>query len=223
MTNKRKLSLRELKFAKTRLKTMEVFIELIKEKSFDKVTIEEVCYNAEISKGTFFNHFPSKEHIYTYYGWNFCTRLIKNLDRNCENLSSVEKIKYIFNFTIEEEKKYSGMFNLYISHILRRKREVIKELKFTKSDLLYIYPNVEKYRGTTDISIPVVSDIFEQILKEGINNNEFNSELDVKKTILMLLSVYLSPPISYKFIREDYNLEEFYNYFLNDILCMIVR
>jgi len=60
-------SLREINFAKTRLNILKVVKDRITQKDFDDITVDEICKYAEISRGTFFNYFPSKNHIFNYY------------------------------------------------------------------------------------------------------------------------------------------------------------
>lgn len=52
--------LRYRKKLKARLAVERVALELVIERGYDGVTVEDVCARAEISKKTFFNYFPSK-------------------------------------------------------------------------------------------------------------------------------------------------------------------
>ena len=79
--SKSSLSLRDLNFAKTRYSILQAFLKIVKVKEYENITIDEICNTAEISRGTFFNYFPSKEHIYTYYGWCFCAEMFVEIGR----------------------------------------------------------------------------------------------------------------------------------------------
>ena len=52
--------LRYRKKLKARLAVERAALELVIERGFDGVTVEDICARAEISKKTFFNYFPSK-------------------------------------------------------------------------------------------------------------------------------------------------------------------
>lgn len=214
------MTLRDLNFAKTRYNIWQAFLDLIKTKNYEDITIDEVCENAEVSRSTFFNYFPSKEHLYTYYGWTFCAELFIQLN-NIENkaLSCYEKIKFVFNFVVKEDQQNANQFSLFVSHILRRDINIINEVKYTRADFLYKYPDKEEYfKGSKVIKLPTVGDIFYQLLREGVEEKVFRPDIDIKKTLFHLLSLLFSPPIVCKFMRKDCSLEVVYGLLLDDIL-----
>lgn len=57
------LGLRERKRRETRLRIEDCGTELILERGFDQVTLEEICEKAGVSRRTFFNYFDSKDQV----------------------------------------------------------------------------------------------------------------------------------------------------------------
>ena len=58
MPNKEtRYSLRERKYAKTKISLANAFMERLKTKRFSDIAIKEVCENVEVSEGTFYNYF----------------------------------------------------------------------------------------------------------------------------------------------------------------------
>ncbi|AWT25768.1 hypothetical protein Csp1_09620 [Corynebacterium provencense] len=55
--------LRERKRRETRLRIEDCGTELILERGFDQVTLEEICDRAGVSRRTFFNYFDSKDQV----------------------------------------------------------------------------------------------------------------------------------------------------------------
>jgi AcrR family transcriptional regulator len=218
------LTLREYKYAKTRADIWDAFLELVNEKDFEKISINEVCEKAHVSRGTFFNYFPSKEHLYTYYGWCFCADLYICLNESpSKNLSCKEKIKFIFNYTATENKKTSDQFSKFVIHILRRPLNIINEIKFTKVDFLYRYPSYNHcFSDSAEMALPTVGEHFFQIVQEGIERKEFRSDISVKGTVYKILAIYFSPPVISKFLRQELTLQDVYEETIDDLLEAII-
>ncbi|WP_246394727.1 TetR/AcrR family transcriptional regulator [Corynebacterium anserum] len=58
-----KMGLRERKRRETYLRIEDEATRLFLEKSYDEVTLEEICEAAVVSRRTFFNYFQSKDHV----------------------------------------------------------------------------------------------------------------------------------------------------------------
>jgi AcrR family transcriptional regulator len=68
--------LRERKKQRTRRLIAETARELFAERGFDAVTVAEVARAAEVSEGTVFNYFPTKEQLFYGEMEHFETRLV---------------------------------------------------------------------------------------------------------------------------------------------------
>lgn len=230
------LTQREFKFANTRYKTLEVFLKYIKEEREEELTIDVICEEVGISRGTFFNYFPSKEHLFTYYGYDFCSKLWLDLqNKEKQGMSVTERIEYIFSFTAKEDEKYSNSFTKFVRHILRRGEKMLEELPYTRADLLFVLPkdhekiiedpklkhqiSKEGQLASKDIiHIPTVGEMLHLLIIEGVRTGVFNKEIPVDKMLIHLLNLYFSPPITGKFLGKDHNLKDFYQYLLPDLL-----
>jgi AcrR family transcriptional regulator len=61
-------SRRERKKERTRQEIYRAAMELFLARGFDAVTIEDICTAADVAKGTFFLHFPTKDALLLEYG-----------------------------------------------------------------------------------------------------------------------------------------------------------
>lgn len=60
-------SRRERRQAKLKAELFRKAVDLFAERGYDSVTVDEIAAAADIAKGTFFNYFPSKEHVLVEY------------------------------------------------------------------------------------------------------------------------------------------------------------
>ena len=58
------LGRRERKAAETRIRLFRSAVQLFTERGFANVTVEDITDRADVGKGTFFNYFESKEHVF---------------------------------------------------------------------------------------------------------------------------------------------------------------
>ncbi len=58
---------RERRKEETRQRIITAALELMQEKPFDQLTVEEITERADVAKGTFFHYFPTKEHLLYAY------------------------------------------------------------------------------------------------------------------------------------------------------------
>lgn len=59
---------RERRRAETRARILDAALALFIERGFAATTVEDITRAADVAKGTFFNYFPSKEHIFSAFG-----------------------------------------------------------------------------------------------------------------------------------------------------------
>jgi len=230
------LTQREYKFANTRYKTLEVFLKYIKEEREEDLTIDVICEEVGISRGTFFNYFPSKEHLFTYYGYDFCAMLWLDLQEMKQQKTSVQaRIEYVFSYTAREDHKYSNSFTKFVRHILRRGDKMLEELPYTRADLIHVLPeSFEKILQDPGLShdisqegrlaskdvihIPTVGEMLHLLIIEGVKEGAFTKETPVDKMLIHLLNLYFAPAITGKFLGKKQSLESFYQYLLPDLL-----
>src|SRR5246127_2706617 len=59
---------RERRRLETRERLYRAALELFGERGFLETTVEDITEAADVGKGTFFNYFPTKEHVLATYG-----------------------------------------------------------------------------------------------------------------------------------------------------------
>lgn len=104
---------------KSKEKIIQTLLDLMEQHQFEDITVAEICANANISRGTFYNHFPSKESVIRTY-----TREIamKYLDTNVKiDEDWAKNIAYDF-FTLSKSNSwyFSLLHKQNLFHLLRK-------------------------------------------------------------------------------------------------------
>lgn len=98
MTHLKKFSRRDRKKAQTRLSLLDAVINRLYDNPLANITIEVICDDVDISKGTFFQYFPQKTDVLVLYGllWNIeALWMVTNSPKISPGLGALE---YIFKW-----------------------------------------------------------------------------------------------------------------------------
>jgi AcrR family transcriptional regulator len=71
---------RERHRTETRERLYRAALDLFAERGFLRTTVEDITEAADVGKGTFFNYFPTKEHILAEFGGGYVAAVQKSLD-----------------------------------------------------------------------------------------------------------------------------------------------
>ena len=74
-------SRRERRRAETRERIFRSALQLFAARGFLETTVEDITEAADVGKGTFFNYFPTKEHVVAHYGEERLHELERSLER----------------------------------------------------------------------------------------------------------------------------------------------
>jgi AcrR family transcriptional regulator len=77
---------RERRRLETRERIYRAALELFAERGFMETTVEDITEAADVGKGTFFNYFPTKEHVLATYG----AERVANVERALERARATE-------------------------------------------------------------------------------------------------------------------------------------
>jgi len=72
---------RERRRAETRERIFRAALHLFAQRGFLETTVEDITNAADVGKGTFFNYFPTKEHVLATFGSERLTALERALER----------------------------------------------------------------------------------------------------------------------------------------------
>ena len=106
----------DVRVKRTYRQLIESFLKLLKEKSFDEISISEICEGADVHRATFYKHFNDKTEFL-----NFCVKqLLSDVDLSQvlsypspENVkdSCMSFVKVLFTFIDENRVLFSAVFS----------------------------------------------------------------------------------------------------------------
>ena len=78
---KPRISRRERHRAEMRERIFRAALQLFAERGYLETTVEDITEAADVGKGTFFNYFPTKEHVLSHYGEERLQEIERSLER----------------------------------------------------------------------------------------------------------------------------------------------
>lgn len=168
----------------TRIKILEIALELFKEKGMSAVKVTEICQTAGVSVGAFYHHFPSKESI---------------IERGYQSIDA-----YI------EENMKNRSFDYYSEKILCLFREanlVMEELgwKFIADVYKYTLTTGNKYTLSTD-RFPYR--FIQESLETGAKVGEFRRDIDSSRAAEFLMKLVRGITFDWCICEGSYSLAE---------------
>jgi AcrR family transcriptional regulator len=141
MTGKRKTDRRP---QRTKRQLSLALVELIKEKSFDDITVQDVIDRADIGRSTFYTHFRDKEDLLDKDWERLLTTLAGHIDWDRAGEGSFVPVAHFFQHLKEAQTFYKGL-------VRSRKTDWI-----FKSGVRYFSKNIEAALNarTKSTSIP---------------------------------------------------------------------
>lgn len=122
-----KLSRKERERLKRRELILDVAEETIIKHGFDNATMDEIAEKSEVAKGTLYNHFESKTHIYIAIcergSSKLNDRMSKVLTKDLSGLKMVEELGTTYLNFITQNTHYFHAFNFYEGVVTDKKSD----------------------------------------------------------------------------------------------------
>ncbi len=116
------LTKRQIQAQNTHRKIYNIAIELIEKKGFHNITIAEICKEANVSVGSFYNYFESKyeilNEIFKLADEYFSTTVLSNLQEGTTYDKIIKFFEYYGNYNVDRgvdfiKQLYVGKNNLF--------------------------------------------------------------------------------------------------------------
>ena len=179
-----KPSLRERKFAKTKLALLEAAVIELEHCSLEGVSVKALCDRVDVSEATFFNYFPKKTDLLDYYIqlWNL------ELSWVCQQ-SEVEGLALIdelFQRCARDFQKHTGMLTEIIAYLARqRSRVTAPELGLAERQKAF-----PKLVGIEEVEIQGLDRIWMSGLQQAVASGQLPKNTHIPTAIIGLAAIF---------------------------------
>ncbi|WP_251197652.1 TetR/AcrR family transcriptional regulator [Anaerotardibacter muris] len=149
----------------TREKLLETAIDLVNQHGMRYLTIRNICDEAGISTGSFYNLFDDKDDLIAYYLSNIFTSYKQKAEDLAETHTALERVVLIYRF--------------YIDCVLETGIEFITGLYSSITNPAFNF--LER-----DADKELVLDRVRQDLEEGVTSGEVKADLDINEALLRI-------------------------------------
>jgi len=187
-------SLREKKHARTKIALMNAFMERLQNSRFEDISIKEVCKNAEISEGTFFNYFPEKIDVITYYVNLMTMKFIWKAQKKASKGKYIALVNAFFEEMADDLARINITYEI-ISIM------VVQHEKPKKA----VIPDIEKHlffpdlAGIEAISPLMIDDFFRECMEGALKNGEIPGSVNIGNALVSLITIMVGTMIAVKF------------------------
>lgn len=174
----------------TKNKIYDVAVELINEKEFDDISVSEICEEADVSIGTFYYYFESKQKI-LFSIYNKADDFFEDeVEPSLKSESTLGKIK--------------EYLNSYIKYIKKDGVEMVKHLYIPDNKLF-----VKKGRA--------MKTLLQEIIEEGQKNNEVSNDILPEEAVNYIFVIMRGVVFDWCLYDGEYNIVEYSQKFINNI------
>lgn len=197
-------SLREKKYAKTKIALASAFIERMKTAKFSDISIKEVCESAEVSEGTFFNYFPQKIDVVFYYQQIVSLKISWQIRQLWEMKTSRELIEMMFDLIAEKIEQPYLFYEIISLFTGERKRPEGMEL--TPAEKFFAHPD---YAGIDEVPVEHLEEIFLALVTEAVRKGELKTDIKPADVALTLMAILVGVPLAIH-IEDFGKLKQYY-------------
>ena len=185
-------SLRERKFAKTRLALAEAVTRHLEAAPFATLSVKALCERVQISEATFFNYFPRKEDLIVYLDRLWTLELNWYGQQAAMQGRGLAVIESLFRYTSIQIQKKPGLMAEIIAHeALGRERREGPEI--TLAERLMAFSDLD---GIASLSDQSLEGLLRTALEDAIESGELPANTAIAAAMVGLVSIFYGVPLA---------------------------
>ena len=187
-----RFSLRERKFARTRLSLAEIVTHHLENAPLDALSVKALCERAQISEATFFNYFPKKEAIVVYLDKLWSLELNWYGLQVAGQQKGLSVIEALFRYAAIQIQKKPGLMGEIIAYQAReRTRASLPEI--TPAERFMAFRDLT---GIENIGQESLESVFRKALQQAIDEGELPPNTVVAAAMIGLASIFYGVPLA---------------------------
>lgn len=184
-------SLREKKYAKTKIALTHEFIEKMKASKFQDISIKAVCEAVEVSEATFYNYFPTKQDVVFYFKSLMSLRMQWTLQKKgySNPLAAID----IFFDVMAEDIKNKNMFGEFVYLMSGEgKDQCEKIIDLSDAEKYFSFPTL---KGIEQFDSVRLDDLLLGFIEQAKKKKLIKSGVDTEDVMVALFSILIGPPL----------------------------
>jgi len=195
-------TLREIKKAKTKLSLYTAALELMQDKMFHEVMLEQICREAEVSKVTFFKFFPQKEDMLVYFMRIWLTKRIIEIEER--GLTGFDTVRLLLRAVAEQAEQMPGMMPSLIAFLSQMKMHPrMPELSEAEVELLFPGQEAQGRRS------PNMHELFLQAMQEAQQEEQLRPYMVPEDAAKLLFTIFYGGYLT----AQQYNARDILGYY----------
>jgi len=192
MNEARRPSLRERKFARTRLALAEAATRHLEAASFETLSVKALCERVQVSEATFFNYFPRKEDLVIYLDRLWTLELNWYGRQAAGQHKGIAVIEALFRYTAIQIQKKPGLMGEIIAHEARA-RVRTPGIEITPAERMIAFSDLE---GIEQLSDDSLEGLLRNSLQAAIDQGELPVNTAIAAAMVALVSIFYGVPLA---------------------------
>lgn len=197
------LSLRERKFARTKLALLESALERMKEKPLADITVRELCDDAEVSEATFFNYFQKKDDLLRYFIQLWTLEVSLVAEKTAGPKGGVAYVEAVFAHTAERIAENPRVMLEIIGHMaLHGDPEQWEQelVPLSPAELAHAFPEDTPACAPEDCELDA---LFRGALERAVRAGELPKDANLDLAVSAVIAIFFGIPLWHTRIRPS--------------------
>jgi AcrR family transcriptional regulator len=192
MTHFIDLPLRPRKRALTRKRLCDALVSHLATRPIEDVSVAELCADAGVSQGTFFNYFPAKGDLLTHFIrlWSLRVAVVAR-QAEASHASALSAIEAIFASTAADSLQAPNLMLEIIAHQARMPAELSLE-PIEEAERLLLLPDEPDPMSLPDTGL---GGLLPPLITKAVRAGELPPHTDVQLLTLTLAGVFFGAPL----------------------------